>query len=141
MGINFASKRIQTLHSKARKQTGVKPRFEFEEQKIQMVSDVKLLGDKLCDKLQWGDQVEQVKAKALQALGLIKHAKKFLPISDLLKMYKEIVEPHFNYCCSIWGCCGESKLNSLQNIQNSAARIVTNSLYDAPAVPLLQSLD
>ena len=43
---------------------------------MQTVSDVKLLGDKLCDKLQWGDQVEQVKAKALQALGLTKHAKK-----------------------------------------------------------------
>jgi len=62
-------------------------------------------------------------------------------------MYRGIVEPHFSYCCSIWGyCCsiwgycGESKLNSLQNFQNRAARIVTNSPYDAPAAPLLQSL-
>ena len=34
-------------------------------------------------------------------------------------------------------CC---KLNFLQKIQNRAARIVTNSPYDASAVPLLQSL-
>ena len=56
------------------------------------------------------------------------------------KMYREIDEPHFSYFCLIWGCCGESKLNSLQKIQNIAARIVTNSPYDAPAAPLLQSL-
>ena len=39
-----------------------------------------------------------------------------------------------------WGCCGESKLNALQKIQNRAARIVTNSPNNAPAAPLLQSL-
>ena len=37
---------------------------------MQMVNDVKLMGVKIDDKLQWGNQVEQVKAKALQALGL-----------------------------------------------------------------------
>ena len=68
------------------------------------------------------------KAKALRALGLIKHAKKFLPSGDLQKMYRGIVEPHFSYCCSVWGCCSETKLNSLQKIQNRAARITTNVL-------------
>ena len=65
--------------------------------------------------------------------------KKCIPLSDLQKMYKGIVESHFSYCCSIWGCCGESKLNSLQKIQNGAARIVSNSSYDASTAPLLQS--
>ena len=78
--------------------------------------------------------------KALRFLGLIKHAKKFLPSGDLQKMYRGIVEPHFSYCCSVWGCCNETKLNSLQKIQNRAARITTNSPYDASAVPLLQNL-
>ena len=54
-------------------------------------------------------------------------------------MYRGIAESHFSYCCSICGCCGESKLNSLQKIQNRAARIVT-SPYDAAAVPLLQNV-
>ena len=51
-----------------------------------MVNDTKLLGVKIDDKLQWSCQVEQVKAKTLQVLGLKKHAKKFLPLSDLQKM-------------------------------------------------------
>ena len=113
---------------KLEKQTDVKPYFELEELKIHTVNDIELLGAKIDNKLQWSYQGEQVKAKALQVLGLIKHAKKFLPLSDLQKMYRGIVEPYFSYCCSICGYCGESKLNFLQKIQNRAARIVIIAL-------------
>ena len=68
------------------------------------------------------------------------NAKKFLSIGELQKVYRGIVEPHFSYCCLVWGCGIEIKLNSLQKIQNRVARITTNSPYDAPAVPLLQNL-
>ena len=105
-----------------------------------MVNDIKLLGVKIDDKLQLCYQVKQVKVRTLQAFGLIKHAKKFLPVSDLQKMYRGIVEPHFSYCCSIWGCYGESELNSRQKIQHRAARMAANSPYGTPAAPVLQSL-
>ena len=49
------------------------------------------LGVQIDDKLQWDHHIEQVKAKALRALGLIKHAKKFLPSGVLQKMYRGIV--------------------------------------------------
>ena len=42
-----------------------------------MENDIKLLGVKIDEKVQWGDQVEQVKVKAVQDLGLIKHAEGF----------------------------------------------------------------
>ena len=50
------------------------------------------------------------------------------------------MEPQLSYCCSVWGCCSESKIIVLQKIQNRAARIVTNSTYDASAAPLIQNL-
>ena len=52
-------------------------------------------------------------------------------------MYKGIVELHFRNCCSVWGCCGETLLHKLQKMQNSAARIVTNS---PSSLPLIGSL-
>ena len=55
-------------------------------------------------------------------------------------MYLSIVQPHFSYCCSVWGCCGATKLKTLQKLQNRAARIVTSSPLDTPAAPLLQLL-
>ena len=42
--------------------------------------------------------------------------------------------------CSVWGCRGKTESDRLQKLQNRAARIVTNSSYDAPSVPLVRSL-
>ena len=52
-----------------------------------------------------------------------------------------IVEPHFRFCCSVWGCCGVTKLQTLQKLQNRAARIVTKSRFDTPAMALIRSLN
>ena len=50
------------------------------------------------------------------------------------------MEPNFSYCCSVWGSCGRTKLSKLQKLQNRAARIVTNSLFDSSATSLIQDL-
>ena len=107
---------------------------------INMITNTKYLGIQIDEKLQWDRHIEQVKAKSLRALGLITRAKKFLPSADLQKMYRGIIQPHFSNCCSVLGYCSETKLNSLQKIQNRAVRITKNSPYDASAVRLLQNL-
>ena len=55
-------------------------------------------------------------------------------------MYTGIVEPHFRYCSSVWGCCGLTEINQLQKLQNRAARIITGSRFDAPGLPLAKRL-
>ena len=56
-------------------------------------------------------------------------------------MYRGIVEPNFRFCCSVWGCCGATKLQTLQNFQNRAARIVRRSSFDIHSIGLIQSLN
>ena len=41
----------------------------------------------------------------------------------------------------MWGSCGETRLLTLQKLQNRAARIVTNSKYDALADALIEKLN
>ena len=55
-------------------------------------------------------------------------------------MYRGIVEPHFRYCWSVWGCCWATKLLTLQKLQNRAARIVTKSKFDTPTMELKHNL-
>ena len=96
-----------------------------------MITNTKYLGVQVDSQLNWDKHVDTTKTKANRALGLIKYFEKYL-LSDVLnKMYRGIVEPQLSYCCSVWGCCSESKINVLQKIRNRAARIVTNSPYDA----------
>ena len=64
----------------------------------------------------------------------------FLPLASLKTLYTGIVEPHFRYCCSVWGCAGSTDINQLQKLQNRAARIITNSSFDTSSRPLIAKL-
>ena len=73
-------------------------------------------------------------------MGLLKHAKTFLPEFSLRSVYFSIVEQHFRYCCSVLGCSGSNTLLELQKLQNRAVRILTNSAFDAPSSPIIKKL-
>ena len=55
-------------------------------------------------------------------------------------MYQALIQPHFDYCCSVWDNFGETLSNKIQKLQNRAVRVITRSPYDASASPLLDSL-
>ena len=55
-------------------------------------------------------------------------------------MYRSIIEPHFRFCCSVWGVCRGTALNKLQKLQNRATRIASKSPYDARSQSLLEKL-
>ena len=125
---------------KIESQPDAPPSFSIGDQDIEMITNTRYLGVQIDSKLDWDKHIDTIKTKANRALGLIKYSKKYLPSDILNKMYRGIVEPHLSYCCSVWGCCNESKLDVLQKIQNRAARIVTSSPNDASAAPIIQNL-
>ncbi len=74
--------------------------------------------------LNWKGHVKQLLTKGSRAIGFLKYSKNFLPKTTLSKMNLGIVDPHFQFCCSVWGCCGVAKLQTLQKLQNRVVRIV-----------------
>ena len=84
--------------------------------------------------------MDTISRRVSRAIGVLKHAKQFLPLNVMKNLYRRIVEPHFRYCSSVWGCCSTTDINRLQKLQNRAVRVITNSAFDAPAKPLLGSL-
>ena len=71
---------------------------------------------------------------------MLRRGKRYVPLTTVQSMYKSIIEPHFRFCCSVWGVCSATALNKLQRLRNRAAKIATSSLYDAPSQPLLEKL-
>ena len=78
--------------------------------------------------------------KIVTSPWLLGYAKQSVHESTLRNMYLSIVEPNLSYCCSVLGCCVDTKLNTMQKLQNRSARIVTNNPFDSSAAPLLQRL-
>ena len=92
-----------------------------------MITKTRYLGVRIDILLNWDKHIDTIKTEANSALRLNKYDKKYPPPGILNITYRGIVEPHLSYCCSVWGCCSESKIGILQKIQNRAARIVPNN--------------
>ena len=107
---------------------------------IDLVNKVKYLGLHIDNSLTWKCQIENLKGKVSRAIGLLKYCKNFVSMESLKDIYRSIVEPHLNYCCSVWGSSNITRIESLQNLQNRAARIITGSSHDAPSEPLRKDL-
>ena len=114
---------------------------EFGGTDLEVVTKTRYLGVQLGSSSDWKEQVRSVSLKVSIGLGLLKHAKKLLPFSALTSLFNtSIVEPHFRYCCSVYGCAGTTEINRLQKLQNRAARIVTNSSLDTISNQLIEIL-
>ena len=133
------------LISTKQKHDSLKSRSEALELKIrdnelEVVQKTKYLGVQIDCSLDWKEQIKAVSTKVSRAIGFLRHAKSFLPMRSLKTLYTGIVEPHFRYCCSVWGCAGSTEINQLQKLQNRAARIIKNSSFDTPSRPLIVEL-
>ena len=115
-------------------------KLKIRDNELEVVKTTKYLGLQMDRSLYWKEQIKAVSAKVSRAIGFLKHAKSFLPKETLQTLYTGIVEPHFRYCCSVWGCAGSSEINQLQKLHKRAARIITNSSFDAPSRPLIEKL-
>ena len=91
------------------------PKFTLDGETIQHKNATKYSGIQIDDQLKWKDHISQVSSKVVRAIGYIKYATKFLPRETLRMLYLGLVEPHFRYCCSVWGSCGSFESKKLKN--------------------------
>ena len=107
---------------------------------ISNITSSKYLGVHVNQFLNWDQRILSITKNVSRGLGILRYAKRYLPLVTVQAMYKSLIEPYFRYCCPVWGATGNTALQKLQKLQNRAARIVTNSPYDAHSEPLLQRL-
>ena len=67
-------------------------------------------------------------------------ARPFISCKTAVQVYTALIQPYFDYCCSVWDELGGTLATKLQKLQNRAARVITRSSYDADAGALLTLL-
>ena len=70
----------------------------------------------------------------------MKRKRHLVPPATLRLIYQALIQPHFDYCSTVWGTCGVTLQDKLQKLQNRAARVLTFSNYDVNAGQLLEIL-
>ena len=106
---------------------------------IESKSHIKILGVVLDNKLNWTKQVQAVKRKAMDATRNIHRVNNLLPLKHRITLYKSVISPLFSYADIVWGGCGVKDSQSLQRVQNFAAKSITgNRKYDSATASLRQ---
>ena len=52
-----------------------------------------------------------------------------------------MIEPHFNYCNSVWDGPSKQLADKLQKLPNSVARVITNSNYETKSASIFSMLN
>ena len=80
-----------------------------------MVNNTKYLGLQVDDQLKWSTHLSNTIKKVSRGIGMLKFSKRYLPKESLIMLYRSLIEPYFRYCCPVWGSCGASAHDKLQN--------------------------
>ena len=93
-----------------------------------------------CMQTTWHSHIGKLLKKIASGIGAIKRIRPFVSPEILHYTYNALARPHFDYCSIVLGNCGKTLSEKLQKLQNRAARILTDSSFDADARYLLQQL-
>ena len=114
--------------------------IKINEREINRVDSVKSLGVYIDNHLTWKKHVDKISKKIASAIGALKRFRPYITTNTAVQVYQALIQPHFDYCCSVWDGLGETLSCKLQKLQNRAARVIMRANYDASAGILLDAL-
>ena len=85
----------------------------FDSIHLDNVNSEKLLGVVIQNDLSWSEHINTVCKKIMSKLYLLHQIKAFLPCTARIQFFNSFILPHFDYCLSIWGCCGANDLGAV----------------------------
>ena len=74
----------------------------------------------------------------VDGIGSLKRVRPLLSMHTAIKIYKGLIEPHFDYCSAVWDGLTQQLSKKLQKLQNRAIRVITKN--DTSSSLLLNSL-
>ena len=101
------------------------PLLKFEYTYVKFVENHKHLGLTLSYNGQWTDHIHNIKCSAAKVLGIMRKLKFSLSRSALNQIYFSYLLPTLEYAFSVWDGCTAQNADTLDKVQNEAARIVT----------------
>ena len=115
------------------------PSIYIGDDKLPPITSIKDLRVQVDQYLNWEGHLLTIINKVFRGIGMLRLAKRFLPLETVQMMYRSLIEPYFRYCCPIWGSASSTNLQRLQKLHSRAARIVTDSPYDCHSELLIKN--
>ena len=76
---------------------------------------MKSLGVYIDKHLTWHEHIDKLCKKVASAIGALMRVRSFISIDASIQIYQGLIQPHFDYCCTVWDGLGETLSTKLQN--------------------------
>ena len=103
---------------------------------LQHVKSDKLLGVKTDQHLSWEDHVLTIVSSISRNIALLRRIRNFLPTKVRITFYKAFIQPHLDYCNTIWGHFPSVK--RIKILQKLALRIILDVPRMTPSASLFK---
>ena len=94
----------------------------FNNTQLKNVNSEKLLGVEIDKHLTWKDHVNKTAKTISRNLALFRRIKKYLPHQTRITCYKAYIQPHIDYCNTIWGL--STHIPRIHILQKMALRMI-----------------
>ena len=105
-------------------------------EKLTVVSSDKILGIHVDNNLTWTDHTNAVAKKIASNLWLLSRIKEYLSIDQRVQFYKAYIQPHIDYCNSVWGGTSQRNLDRIYRLQKRACKIILDYQYENIAISM-----
>ena len=89
------------------------PSIYIGDDKLSPIASIKDLGVQVDQYLNWEGHLLTIINKVSRGIGMLRLAKRFLPLETVQMMYRSLIEPCFRFCCPIWGSESSTNLQRL----------------------------
>ena len=96
---------------------------------LNALNETKYLGVTIDNNLSWNQHISNLATKVSPIISVLAKLKYKLTRDQLNTIYQSIIQPHFDYCISVWGHTSKCNISTLQKLQNRADRTITGQ-YD-----------
>ena len=138
--VTFNADKTEYLKISRKQQNVIDPPLLLHDTPIQKVVKHKHLGVTMNSKATWSDHIDEVKAKAMRSVGLLRRIQYKAPRACLETLYKSYVRPIIEYGNVVYDGSPELYLKELEKIQRDAALICTGAYRHTSHDKLLKEL-
>ena len=90
---------------------------------LENVTEFKYLGVWFDKYLRWYTHIDQTATKISQRLGVIKRLSRYVDQCTHNTLYTALIQPHIDYCCTLWTHGANKYVNRIQILQNQVERL------------------
>ena len=105
---------------------------------INQSNQSKSLGLTIDENLSWKVHIHEISKNVSSRIDALKRVRRFVSMHTAIKIYKGLIESHFDYCSAVWDGLTQQLSEKLQKLR--AIRAITKSGCDTSSRFLLNSL-